>query len=101
LLQRKQSSQQYDFDSLTEEQKVDEDADDDDFSFTSELSGGLSTTSQIEAAESLMGESEKSLYSHMDEKEKLEFLLRKKEENIQIVSLLSSSSVIFLVLDSR
>lgn len=82
-MQRKQSSQQYDFESMTEENSEDGD---DDFSFTSELSGDLSTPSQIEAAKSLMGESEKSLYNNMSETERLEFLLKKKEENMRIVS---------------
>lgn len=89
ILQRKQSSQQYDLDSMTEEHNNDEDDedDDDDFSFTSELSGDLSTASQIDAAKALMVESEKSVYESLGEDAKLEFLQRKKEENIRIVCL--------------
>jgi hypothetical protein len=80
---------------MTEEQNTDEDDedDDDDFSFTSELSGGLSTTSKIDAAKSLMADSEKSLYESLDDDAKLEFLQRKKEENIRIVCPLPPSSL--------
>jgi hypothetical protein len=79
---------QPDQDSTGEDRNTDEDddEDDDDFSFTSELSvGGLSTASQIDAAKSLMADSERSVFESLDENAKLEFLLRKKEENLQIV----------------
>lgn len=56
----------------------------------------MSSPSQIEAAKSLMGESEKLMYDSMSEAEKMEFLLKKKEENMRIVSSLFIRKLMFV-----
>jgi hypothetical protein len=55
-------------------------SDDDDWS------KDFSIGSQELAVESLMADSELSLYEHMSEEERVEFLRKKKEENLALVS---------------